>query len=76
MKIKSKRRRIDYWEIKKIIKMRGLGYSQNDISKVLKLSQSAIAYQLKRINTEAKKQGMDKTWKKYFPSVRVMEVDE
>ncbi|MCZ7401209.1 MAG: helix-turn-helix domain-containing protein [Candidatus Methanoperedens sp.] len=55
-------RRLTEKEIAEIIKMRGLGYSQEDIAQRLGVSQSAIQYQLARINKRAKKEGDDDTF--------------
>ena len=54
-------RRLTSHEIARIVKMRGLGYSQSEIAKELNVSQSAIQYQLKRIKKRAQKEGEDDT---------------
>lgn len=55
-------RRLTEREIAEIIKMRGLGYSQEDIARRLGVSQSAIQYQLARINKRAQREGDDDTF--------------
>lgn len=49
-------------DIGEIIKMRGLGYSQAEIAQHLGVSQSAVQYQLTRINERARKEGDDDTF--------------
>lgn len=52
-------KRLAQCERAKIVKMRGLGYSQAEIAEPLGVSQSAIQYQLARINKQARKYGDD-----------------
>ena len=49
-------------DITEIVKMRGLGYNQTEIAQHLGVSQSAIQYQLARINERARKEGNDDTF--------------
>ena len=46
-------------DIAEIVKMRGLGYNQSEIAQRLGVIQSAIQYQLARINERARKEGDD-----------------
>ena len=50
-------RRLTGRDIAEIVKMRGLGYNQAEIAQRLGVSQSAIQYQLARINERARKEG-------------------
>ena len=52
-------KRLTEKEIATIVKMRGLGYSQNEIAQKLGISQSAVQYQLSRINEKARSEGDD-----------------
>lgn len=49
-------------DIGEIVMMRGLGYNQAEIAQRLGVSQSAIQYQLARINERARKEGDDDTF--------------
>ncbi|MBU7027221.1 MAG: helix-turn-helix domain-containing protein [Theionarchaea archaeon] len=49
-------------DIAEIVKMRGLGYSQAEIAQQLGVSQSAIQYQLSKINERARNEGNDDTF--------------
>ena len=55
-------RRLTGRDIAEIVKMRGLGYNQAEIAQCLRVSQSAIQYQLARINERARKEGNDDTF--------------
>ena len=55
-------KRLTEREIADIVKMRGLGYSQTEIAKHLKVSQSAVQYQLARIRERAQRDGDDNTF--------------
>ena len=55
-------RRLAPQDIAQIVKLRGLGYSQAEIAQHLNVSQSAIQYQLTRINERARNQGDDDTF--------------
>ncbi|VUT27649.1 MAG: hypothetical protein SYNGOMJ08_00196 [Candidatus Syntrophoarchaeum sp. GoM_oil] len=55
-------RRLNEREIAEIVKMRGLGYNQLEIAQRLGVSQSAIQYQLSRINERARNEGDDDTF--------------
>lgn len=55
-------RRLTQRDIAEIVKMRGLGYSQDEIAQFLGVSQSAIQYQLARINERARNDGNDDTF--------------
>ena len=55
-------RRLTGRDIAEIVKMRGLGYNQAEIAQRLGVSQSAIQYQLARINERARKEGNDDTF--------------
>lgn len=52
-------RRLTNKDIAEIVKMRGLGYSQAEIAQQLGVSQSAVQYQLARINERAQREGND-----------------
>ena len=52
-------RRLTERDIAEIVKMRGLGYSQGEIAQQLSVSQSAVQYQLARINERAQSEGND-----------------
>ena len=47
--------------VTKIIKLRGLGYSQKDIADELGISQPAISRHLKKIKSHAKENGLIKS---------------
>ena len=49
-----------------IVMMRGLGYNQVEIASHLGVSQSAIQYQLTRINERARNEGDDDTFISLF----------
>lgn len=55
-------RRLTERNIAEIVKMRGLGYSQAEIAQRLSVSQSAVQYQLARINERARNEGDDDTF--------------
>ena len=46
-------------DIAEIVKMRGLGYGQAEIAHHLGVSQSAVQYQLAKINKRARQEGND-----------------
>jgi len=48
-------------DIGEIVKLRGLGYTQQEIAKRLGVTSAAISYQLKRINKIAKRDGDNNT---------------
>ena len=51
-------------QIAKIVKYRGLGYSQQEIADAVDLSRQAVAYQLKKIKLESQGLGIDQTFEK------------
>ena len=51
-------------QIAKIVKYRGLGYSQQEIADAVDLSRQAVAYQLKKIKLESQELGIDQTFEK------------
>ena len=51
-------------QIAKIVKYRGLGYSQQEIADAVDLSRQAVAYQLKKIKLESQSLGIDQTFEK------------
>ena len=55
-------RRLTERDIVEIVKMRGLGYNQAEIAQQLGVSQSAIQYQLAKINGRAREEGNDNTF--------------
>lgn len=67
-------RRLDHEDIKVLIKMRGLGFLQEDIALKLQVSQSTVAYHIRGLRRDAKEKGLDAIWRRYFPYVRVIEV--
>ncbi|MEE2759081.1 MAG: sigma factor-like helix-turn-helix DNA-binding protein [Candidatus Thermoplasmatota archaeon] len=46
-------------QVSKIVKLRALGWSQAEIAAEVGLSRQAVAYQLKRLKSESKKQDVD-----------------
>ena len=58
--------RLTMTEIRTLIKMRGLGYSQRDIAKEMGTSQSSISHQLKALKTMAEQQGLNEVFADYF----------
>ena len=48
-------------DIGEIVKLRGLGFSQQEISKKIGFSQSSVAYRLRQLRKKALKNGTDKT---------------
>ena len=52
-------KRLTEKDILEIVKMRGLGYSQEDIGQRLGVRQSAVQYQLSRLNNRAETEGLD-----------------
>ena len=59
-------RRLNGQDIAEIVKMRGLGYKQAEIAQCLGVSQSAVQYQLSRINERARKEGNEDTFLALF----------
>lgn len=55
-------RRLNEQDIAEIIKLRGLGYNQTEIAEQLSVSQSAIQYQLNKVNERARRDGNDDTF--------------
>lgn len=55
-------RRLKEQDIAEIIKLRGLGYRQAEIAEQLSVSQSAIQYQLTKVNARARRDGNDDTF--------------
>ena len=51
-------------QIAKIVKYRGLGYSQQEIADAVDLSRQAVAYQLKKIKLESQELGIEETFEK------------
>lgn len=49
-------------EVGEIIKLRGLGYSQDEIAQRMNVSPSTISYQLQRVNQMARDKGDDKAF--------------
>ena len=49
-------------DIGEIVKLRGLGFSQQEISKKIGFSQSSIAHRLRQLRKKALKNGVDKTF--------------
>ena len=52
-------KRLNNRDIAEIVKLRGLGFSQTDIGKRLGVKQSAVQYQLARINKRARNEGIE-----------------
>ena len=52
-------KRLNDRDIAEIVKLRGLGFSQTDIADRLGVKQSAIQYQLARINERARTEGIE-----------------
>ena len=52
-------KRLSDKDIAEIVKMRGLGFSQSEIALRLGVRQSAIQYQLAKINERAQREGID-----------------
>ena len=52
-------KRLNNRDIADIVKLRGLGFSQTDIANRLGVKQSAIQYQLARINKRARNEGIE-----------------
>ena len=55
-------RRLTPQDLAQVVKLRGLGYSQAEIAEHLNVSQSAIQYQLTKINNRARNEGNDDTF--------------
>jgi len=49
-------------QLSQLLKMRALGYSQAEIAHALKTSQQTIAYRLKKLKNDSKKNGMDEVF--------------
>lgn len=52
-------KRLNDRDIAEIVKLRGLGFSQTDIGNRLGVKQSAVQYQLARINERARNEGIE-----------------
>lgn len=59
-------RKLSRQNIGDLVKYRGLGYSQKWIAKDLNVSPAAISYQLRQINKQAKKDGINNTYLSHF----------
>ena len=49
-------------QIAELLKMRALGFNQAEIAEALNTSQQVIAYQLKKLKDQAKKNGTDEVF--------------
>ena len=49
-------------DIAELLKMRALGFNQAEIAETLNTSQQVIAYQLKKLKDQARKQGTDEAF--------------
>lgn len=69
-----KQRRLDHNDKQLLIKMRGLGFSQEEIAQKLHISQSSVAYQFRNLRQEAEECGLEAVWRRYFNPVTVIRV--
>jgi predicted transcriptional regulator len=46
-------------EVARIVVMRGVGFSQNEIAKELDITQGAVSYNLKQLRARAQKDGLE-----------------
>ena len=53
---------LDAKQISQLLKLRALGWSQEEIAEILETSQQVIAYQLKKLKKMSKDQGIDQVF--------------
>jgi orotate phosphoribosyltransferase-like protein len=62
----------DWGNLRRLIMLRGLGFSQREIANDLKVSQSTIAYQLRNLRKRAIKENVDMLWTRIFPQYKII----
>jgi predicted transcriptional regulator len=53
-------------EMRKLMKMRALGFTQKAIAEELSITTSAVGYHLRKLNERVHSDGLNRVWNDYF----------